>query len=140
MGLRLYYLQLLLGSILSAPLRYFERRTAAKRQHELALVAAQAEAQAKVFGAIAQANLETVRELAGPLQQNAKVLTTWLEGFKTEKIPTSQVITEVTELGWEADEAEHVLEKRRQEDAEMLRQAWPTDGRLPPPIAPDFFN
>jgi hypothetical protein len=144
MGLSVHQLRfawLTVTAMFSAPLRYFERRTAAKRQHELALVEAQAAAQAKVFGAIAEANVAAIRELAGPLQENAKVLTTWLEGFKTTTIPTAQTVTEAAEMGWEADAAREVLERQKLEDAEMLRQAWPSeDGRPAPPVFPDFLS
>lgn len=140
MGLRLRYAWLLVQHALGAPFRAAERRTAAKRQHELALINAQAAAQAQVLQTLAASNTEAIRLLAEPLAANAKVLTTWLEGFKTTTIPSAQVITPETELGWEREAAEDTLEKGRLEDHELLLQAWQTqDGRMAPPVGPDFF-
>lgn len=140
-----------------APFRWVERRADARRQHELALATIAAESQARIFEAIGRANAEAIRELAAPLQANARVLTSWLEGFKTVQVPTSQVITEETELGWEADAAREVLARDQAETHELLKSALPGamptfpaelpsipwdsgDGRVAPPIAPDFFN
>jgi hypothetical protein len=140
LSIKLRYLGLLLQHIFGAPFRYFEARTAATRAHELALVNAQSQAQAAILQALAASNAEAIRLLAEPLNTNAKVLTTWLEGFKTTTVPTSQVVTPETELGWEREAAEETLEKGRLEDRELLLQAWQAqDGRMAPPVGPDFF-
>jgi hypothetical protein len=158
MGLRLRILWLILQGALAAPARYFERRTAARRQHELALAQLQADAQARVLEAIGRSNTEMVRELAGAMSAQANVLHTWLEGFKTVQVPAARVIDENTELGWESDAAREVLERERLETAELLKSALPgalpslpaelasipwdsADGRVAPPIAPvDVFE
>lgn len=140
MGLRVRLVWLTVTGWLLAPLRYFEGREARRREHELRLATIAAEAQAKVIAELGKANAEMVRELVVPFAAQSDVLKTWLEGFKTTEIPTSKVITEATELGWEADAARETLERERAEERELLRTAWPVnDPRQAPPIPPDFF-
>jgi hypothetical protein len=140
MGLRLRFVWLVVVEALTAPVRWLDSRAERRRQHERELAQIAADGQARVFEALARSNAEMVRELGAVMAESTKPMMTWLEGFKTVQVPASQVITEATELGWEADEAKEVLEKRRLEDRELFLQAWPDDGRLPPPVGPDFFH
>jgi hypothetical protein len=153
MGLRARILWLIVQGFFAAPLRYFERRIRERRQHELELARVNSESQARVIEALGRSNIEMVRELAAPMQANAQVMQTWLEGFKTVQIPTAQVITDETELGWEAEMAKEVLKRQQAEDHELLKghfDAFPAelneipwdaaDGRPAPPIAPTFFE
>ena len=106
-----------------------------------------------MFESIGRANAEAIKQLAAPLEANAKVLTTWLEGFKTVQIPTSRVMDEEMELGNAAEAARETLEAQQREDADMLKSAFEVlpaefneipwddaDGRPAPPIPPDFFS
>lgn len=152
MGLRLRLLWLVVTSPFLAPARYFERKAAARRAHELALAEITANANARVFEAIGKSNTEMVREMAAANAASAKVMQTWLDGFKTTEIPSSTTITEAKELGWEGDEAVATLERLRVEEQQLLRHTalpafpaelpkmpWPAgDSRLAPPIPPDF--
>jgi hypothetical protein len=120
---------------LTAPARWIERRGDKRRAHELALAQLAADANARVFEAMAKSNTETVRELAGAMSENAKVLSTWLEGFKTTEIPTARTITEATELGWDFEEAKEVVARQSAEERALLAEQF----GLPPEIDPATF-
>ncbi len=87
-----------LGRALRAPLTLWEGHVAARRDHELALVRLQLEAQHGMVTAMADLMKGSLEGIAQAQAAQQDLFKTWLEGFKTTDLPTSTTIREEDEI------------------------------------------
>lgn len=144
MGLTLLSLWLDVQRFFSAPLRYFERRARARRDHELALAQLQADAQVAAQKVTAEMFAAVVKEMSLATQAQAQasaaqsqVWTTWLEQFtKVTEATSTTTITEADEAEWEDEEEDARRRAPRGGLLESLNAPFAATGRLAPPIDP----
>jgi hypothetical protein len=99
-----YYIEAFFGLIffpVTAVARWLNDRRTERFQQELRLAQLAADAQKAVLIEFADVMRVTMKETAEASKEQAKVLTEWLNGFKTVSVPSSTVVTESDEARME---------------------------------------
>lgn len=81
-----------------APLTYWERRVRAQREHELALLQRQLDAQHGMVAAMAELMRGSLESVAQATAAQQELFKTWLDGFKTTEVPTATTVRESDEI------------------------------------------
>ena len=98
------YIEAFFGLIffpVTAIARWLNDRRTERFQQELRLAQLAADAQKAVLIEFADVMRVTMKETAEASKEQAKVLTEWLNGFKTVSVPSSTVVTESDEARME---------------------------------------
>ncbi len=120
MALKWFLFWRMFTNLLTAPVRWWEGRVTAKRQHQLALAQLQMQAATQPVAEMSQALVSVVDKLAASQAESAKVLQKWIEGFTVHQQPASQAPP--------SDYQEYERETRRQmEEAGMPSNANPLE-------------
>jgi hypothetical protein len=99
-----YYIEAFFGLVffpVTAVARWLNDRRTERFQQELRLAQLAADAQKAVLIEFADVMRVTMKETAEASKEQAKVLTEWLNGFKTVSVPSSTVVTESDEARME---------------------------------------